>query len=76
MKKTIENIHNDVFYKIFLNKINNTQLHIELEYELYFNYILKYHTDKYKLRNLKWENMNTEQFKNIKLDMSFVVLQT
>ena len=29
------------------------------EYEIYFNYMLKYHSDKIKIRKLNWKNANS-----------------
>jgi len=61
------------FWQIFLEKVNIDSLiypdasKYELkynlysgasEYELYFNYMLKYHNDKIKIRKLEWTNVS------------------
>jgi FkbM family methyltransferase len=57
----IEEKHNNKFYNIFLklvletnNEVKNTNC--ASEYEIYFNYMLKYHSDKIIIRPLKWCN--------------------
>lgn len=54
----VEEKHNDLFYNIFLKSVEKKYiLHAGAsEYEIYFNYMLKYHNDKIKIRNLKWRN--------------------
>lgn len=55
----IEKKHDDTFYKLFLKfvedyfKIKGSGAS---EYEIYFNYMLKFHKDKIKIRPLKWCN--------------------
>jgi hypothetical protein len=54
----IEKIHNDTFYNIFLKNVSPK--HYEYsgasEYEIYFNYILKYHPNEITIRYLPWAN--------------------
>ena len=52
----IEKNHNDTFYNIFLKNIQDPSYSSASEYEIYFNYMLKNHHDKIKIRNLKWKN--------------------
>lgn len=52
----IENIHNDKFYNVFLQLVVYKQLSGASEYEIYFNYMLKNHPDKIKIRQLSWKN--------------------
>lgn len=61
----VEEKHNDLFYNIFLKSVEKKYiLHAGAsEYEIYFNYMLKYHNDKIKLRNLSWRNA-TKIYKN------------
>lgn len=62
------------FWKNFLECVvrcikgnNYKSLSIASEYEIYFNYVLKYHYSKYICRNIKWkdiEELNLEEYKN------------
>lgn len=52
----IEEKHNDTFYNVFLTNVNEIHKSGASEYELYFNYILKYHKDNIKIRPLRWKN--------------------
>jgi len=52
----IEKLHNDVFYNIFLKLVTEKTGSGASEYEIYFNYMLKNHSDKIKIRQLKWKN--------------------
>lgn len=56
----IEKKHNDTFYNIFLKFVleSDRKNSGASEYELYFNYMLKYHTDKITIRKLKWKNVS------------------
>jgi hypothetical protein len=58
--RLVENKHNDLFYNIFLKFVEDRYiLHAGAsEYEIYFNYMLKYHNDKIIIRNLSWRNAN------------------
>ena len=57
----IEMNHNDKFYNIFLKSVSelNTNFSGASEYEIYFNYMLKYHTNKIKLRGLNWKDVSS-----------------
>lgn len=50
------------FWISFLEMVNENYRHNNMsgasEYELYFNYIHNYHSDKIKIRKLEWENLN------------------
>lgn len=50
-----------VFYNIFLNNVteDNFETSGASEYEIYFNYMLLYHSDVITLRPLKWHNSRT-----------------
>ena len=54
----IENNHNDYFFNIFLKLVTIQNGPGASEYEIYFNYMLKNHSNKIKLRKLKWKNTN------------------
>lgn len=63
----VEKVHNDKFYNVMLRLVENTSLHNAeyeessgfSEYELYFNYIMKYHAEDVELRHLKFFNCST-----------------
>jgi hypothetical protein len=54
----VESYHNKKFYEIFLENVSNNEWPNSgaSEYELYFNYLHLYHTNKFKIRELKWTN--------------------
>lgn len=54
----IEKNHNDLFYNIFLKTVTDKRGSGASEYEIYFNYMLKYHHDKIQIRELSWKNTN------------------
>ena len=54
----IEKKHNDIFYNIFLKEVIDKNGSGASEYEIYFNYMLKYHPDKLIIRELIWKNTN------------------
>jgi len=53
----IEDTHDDDFYNVFLKFVDYIHAGAS-EYELYFNYMLKNHSDKIKIRKLNWENVS------------------
>lgn len=59
----IEEKHNDLFYNIFLKSVNKEYRNFSFsgasEYEIYFNYILKYHPNEIIVRRLSWRNMTS-----------------
>ena len=54
--ESIENIHNDEFWIVFLKCITDATGSCASEYEIYFNYILKYNFNEILIRNLKRNN--------------------
>lgn len=64
----IEEKHNDKFYNVFLKMVSESDKSHSgaSEYEIYFNYMLKYHNDKIKIRKLNWNNV-----KNIDLNSDY-----
>jgi len=70
----VEETNNDTFINIFLKSI--PEKHREgsgaSEYELYFNYMLKYHDDKIKLRFLPWTNTNRIEIINLESKFVYV----
>jgi GR25 family glycosyltransferase involved in LPS biosynthesis len=58
----IENYHNDVLWKVFLKKVefdDSNNYSRASEYELYFNYVLKYYKEYYSIREINWINSST-----------------
>jgi len=54
----IEKNQNDLFYNIFLKTVTDKNNSGASEYEIYFNYMLKYNPDKIQIRKLSWKNTN------------------
>ena len=52
----IESNHNDKFYNIFLKNVNNINGSGASEYEIYFNFMLKYYNNEIIIRPLQWKN--------------------
>jgi hypothetical protein len=57
----VEKRHNKPFYNVFLESVDPNQIIWSgaSEYEIYFNYMLIYHSSKIILRQLKWKNATT-----------------
>jgi hypothetical protein len=55
----VESKHNDTFFNTFIKKVDSSEFSNSgaSEYELYYNYMLQYHPNKIKLRELKWDNL-------------------
>lgn len=60
----IETKHNDKFYNVFLKLVTEVGSSGASEYEIYFNYMLKNHSDKIEIRQLKWANSNRIDLKS------------
>lgn len=56
----IEAYHNDTFWKIYINLVDKKHYNLSgaAENELYFTYIVIYHTNEFITRFLKWKNTN------------------
>jgi len=52
----IETTHKKDFWQIFMENVDLSEKSGGSEYEIYFNYILKYNSDNIKIRRLQWEN--------------------
>ena len=63
----IESNHGEKFYDVFLKNVSHLHSGAS-EYEIYFNYMLKFHSDKIKLRKLNWGNSNIEKGLSMDLD--------
>ncbi len=66
----IEKKHNDKFYNVFLKMVTDFSGSGASEYEIYFNYMLKNHSDKIKIRELKW--INSTSIDNIESDYDYI----
>ena len=54
----VENIHNESFYKIFLQNVDINSDSGASEYEIYFNYMYWKHPNEIMLRKLNWANVS------------------
>lgn len=69
----VEEKYNKPFWQIFITSVTEHKNHDDIyyeesgasEYELYFNYMIKNHSDKIIIRNLNWININSTTFENI-----------
>ena len=52
----IENSHKDKFYNVFLKNVVDVFNSGASEYEIYFNFMLKYYPNKIIIRKLNWRN--------------------
>jgi len=71
MFELVETKYNRKFWVIFIEKVEEHKKypinHVESgasEYELYFNFMIKYHNDKIIIRNLNWSNISVSDYKN------------
>lgn len=62
--KLVENYHNKKFYEVFIDSINPIDDNGASEYEIYFNFILQYHSNEIELRKLNYDNQK-RLFSNI-----------
>lgn len=56
LMERVEAIHHEPFYTTFLKVVREPSTSNASEYELYFNYVFKFHKDKVKMRKLNWTN--------------------
>ena len=68
----IEKKHNDTFWNVFFKMVDEKDMLDSgaSEYEIYFNYITRYHSDKIKLRLLDW--CNTSELNLQRKDMTYI----
>jgi FkbM family methyltransferase len=55
----IETKHNDTFYNVFLKMVTEFTASGASEYEIYFNYMLKYYSNQIEIRKLEWVDSKT-----------------
>jgi len=60
--ESVENMHGKTFWQVFLEKISDPQDHGCSEYELYFNYVFKFHHPVVQMRKLTWTDNNYKNF--------------
>jgi hypothetical protein len=65
----VEEYHDEEFWKVFLSLVDLEQKSGASEYEIYFNFIQIYHQNKFKIRNLKWENTKN---KNLNQELDYI----
>jgi hypothetical protein len=60
----VEKKHNKPFWRVFLELVDKSHyLHSGAsEYELYGNFMFKFHPEKVELRQLNWSNVNTASY--------------
>lgn len=63
----VESNHGGKFYDLFLKNVSHLHSGAS-EYEIYFNYMLKFHLNKIKLRKLNWANTSIEKGLSMGLD--------
>jgi hypothetical protein len=61
----VENEHKEVFWKVFINMVNEHKNHNvnnsesgASEYEMYFNFMVKNYSNDIIIRNLNWQNVS------------------
>jgi hypothetical protein len=71
MFELVEAKYNKRFWVIFIESVEEHKKYpinrVESgasEYELYFNFMIKYHNDKMIIRNLNWTNISVSDYKN------------
>jgi hypothetical protein len=62
MFKMVEDKHNKDFWKVFIESVDNSSNSGASEYELYFNFIVKYKKDTIELRKLKALDISSFEF--------------
>jgi len=66
MFELVEEKHDKPFWQTFLEKVEPWLRHGfgsgASEYELYFNYVCKFHSDEIEVRELNWENVQKLDF--------------
>lgn len=61
--KLVENEHNnEEFWRVFLKSVEPNCISGASEYEIYFNYMLIYHSDKIKIRKLNYIETSRNKF--------------
>jgi GR25 family glycosyltransferase involved in LPS biosynthesis len=70
----VENLHNKKFYQAFIDCIDFSKgMCLASEYEIYFNFVIKFHRDKYELREVKWANCSNNDLHKHKIEGNLFV---
>ena len=81
MFELVETKHNNKFWKVFIEMVDEHKNHHictaesgASEYEMYFNFMIKRHSDKIIIRELNWTNISNNQYfnKNYSENLDFV----
>jgi hypothetical protein len=81
MFELVETKHNTKFWQIFIEMVDEHKNHDIFqeesgasEYEMYFNFMIKYHSDKMIIREINWKNISNLQYsrKKYKEDLDFI----
>jgi len=81
MFELVETKHNTKFWKVFIEMVDEHKNHNitfaesgASEYEMYFNFMIKYHGDKMIIREIKWKNISNHQYykKKYKENLDFI----
>jgi Ni,Fe-hydrogenase maturation factor len=66
MFEKVEKFHKKPFYEIYLDALDGKENSPSSEYEMYLNYVLKYHKEKCSIREIKWKNVSLLTFKDFR----------
>tara|TARA_B100001029_G_scaffold128217_1_gene107245 strand:+ start:394 stop:1212 length:819 start_codon:yes stop_codon:yes gene_type:complete len=66
MFKFIEKYHGKEFYKVYIDNLDPDETSPSADYEIYYNYALKFYPEKYKTRKLTWTNLDRFTLNNFK----------
>ena len=66
MFEKVEKLHKKPFYEVYLDELDGKENSPSADYEIYFHYILKYHKEKYSIREMNWKNVSLLTFKDFK----------
>ena len=74
-----KNHRNQPFWRVFLEQVNCEHFGMNIynasgasEYEIYFNFIMMYHSTEVEIRNLKWDNVSVNPLFSKNDDLSYV----
>jgi hypothetical protein len=57
MMRLVEEHHNGkIFWRVFLEEVTDIMGSGASEYEMYFNYMIRYHGADFRIRALQWGN--------------------
>lgn len=62
----VEKYSRKKFYDHYIQTLDSNENSPSADYEIYFHYILKYHKEKYSIREMNWKNVSLLTFKDFK----------